>query len=173
MTPAFFVISLFHPVMVVPAMGAGTGNRARKALPYILAFFIALMIFSSYSNTFTSPPFLDDFHSFIYDKALYLDSVSVSSILSLSQSKFGLTRFLPVITLALNHSLGHGNLIYFHAVNLLIHLLAFFAVFWFIRQVLAAGKNRDAEGPIHEMAGLFPTVRRRHMGFEPLSRQAP
>ncbi len=121
--------------------------RAKKALPYILAFFIVLMIFSAYSNTFTSPPFLDDFQSFIYEKALYLDSVSVSSILSLSQSKFGWTRFLPVVTLALNHSLGHSKLIYFHAVNLLIHLLAFVAVFWFFRQVLAAGKNRGAEGP--------------------------
>jgi len=130
--------------------------RAKKALPYILAFFIVLMIFSAYSNTFTSPPFLDDFHSFINEKALYLDSVSVSSILSLSQSKFGLSRFLPVITLALNHSLGHSNLIYFHAVNLLIHLLAFFAVFWLVRQILAAEKNRGAEGPLHEIAGFLP-----------------
>ena len=129
-------------------MGAGQAHEPEKALPYILAFFIVLMIFSAYSNTFTSPPYLDDFHSFIYEKALYLDSVSVSGILSLSQTKFGWTRFLPMVTLALNHSLGHSNLIYFHAVNLLIHLLAFFAVFWLIRQVLAAGKNRDAEeGP--------------------------
>ena len=137
-------------------MGGWTGMRAKKALPYILAFFIVLMIFSAYSNTFTSPPFLDDFHSFIYEKALYLDSVSISSILSLSQSKFGLSRFLPVVTLALNHSLGHSNLIYFHAVNLLIHLLAFLAVFWLIRQVLAAGENGGAEEPIHKIAGFFP-----------------
>ena len=84
------------------------------------------------------------------------DSVSLSSLLSLSQTKFGWTRFLPIITLALNHSLGHSNLIYFHAVNLLIHLLAFFAVFWLVRQILAAGKDRDAEGPLYEMAGFFP-----------------
>ena len=125
-------------------MGAGTATRSKKALPYILAFFVVLMIFSAYLNTFTSPPYLDDFHSFIYEKALYLHSVSISSILSLFQTKFGWTRFLPVVTLALNHSFGHSNLIYFHAVNLLIHLLAFFAVFWLIRQVLAAAKNRDA-----------------------------
>jgi tetratricopeptide (TPR) repeat protein len=130
--------------------------RAKKTLPYIIAFFIVLMIFSSYSNTFTSPPFLDDFHSFIREKALYLDSISVSSLLSLSQTSFGWARLLPIITLALNHSLGHSNLIYFHAVNLLIHLLAFFAVFWLVRQVLAAGKNRGTEGLLHEMAGFFP-----------------
>ncbi len=114
------------------------------------------MIFSSYSNTFTSPPLLDDFPSFIYEKVLYLHSVSVSSILSLSQSKFGWARFLPIVSLALNHSLGHSSLIYFHAVNLLIHLLAFFAVFWLFRQVLAAGKNRGAEVPLYEISGFFP-----------------
>jgi Flp pilus assembly protein TadD len=136
-------------------MGA-TGNRARKALPYILAFLIVLMIISSYSNTFTSPPYLDDFHSFIQEKAFYLDSVSVSSLQSLSQTEFGWARFLPVVTLALNLSLGYGNLIYFHAVNLLIHLLAFFAVFWLVRQVLAAVKSGGAEAPLYELAGFFP-----------------
>ncbi len=137
-------------------MGAGTGTRARKALPYILAFFIVLMIFSSYSNTFTSPPYLDDFHSFVFEKALYLHSISASSILSLSQSKFGLTRFLPVITLALNNSLGHASLVYFHSVNLLIHLLAFFALFWFVRQILAAGKNRYPQEIPYETTAFFP-----------------
>ncbi|MFZ0932620.1 MAG: tetratricopeptide repeat protein [Syntrophobacteraceae bacterium] len=137
-------------------MGEVTVNRARKALPYILAFLIVLMIFSSYSNTFTSPPYLDDFHSFIQEKALYLHSVSASSLLALHKIEFGWVRFLPVVTLALNLSLGHGSVIYFHAVNLLIHLLAFFAVFWLVRQVLAAGKSGGAEAPLYEMAGLFP-----------------
>ena len=137
-------------------MGVGIGTRTRKALPYILAFFIVLMLFSSYLNTFTSPPYLDDFQSFIYEKALYLPSISLSSILSLCQSKFGLTRFLPVVTLALNHSLDHSNVIYFHAVNLLIHLLAFFAVFWLIRQLLAAGKDGNAERPLFETVNFLP-----------------
>ncbi len=150
-------------------MGAVTGKLTRKALPHILAFFIVLMIFSSYSNTFISPPFLDDFHSFIYEKSLYLNSVSVSNILALSQSKFGLTRFLPIVTLALNHSLGHSELTYFHAVNLAIHLLAFFAVFWLSRQILAAGKNRDTEGPIYEIAGFFPLCAAAIWALEPRS----
>jgi protein O-mannosyl-transferase len=137
-------------------MGAGTAIRARKALPHIVAFFAVLMIFSAYLNTFTSPPYLDDFQSFIYEKALYLPSISISSILSLFQSKFGWTRFLPVVTLALNHSFGHSSLIYFHAVNLLIHVLAFFGVFWLIRQVLAAEKNRNHGEIAYELAGFFP-----------------
>ncbi len=138
-------------------MRVGTSTRTKKAFPYILAFFIVLMILSSYSNTFTSPPYLDDFHSFVYEKALYLDSVSPSSILSLSETKFGLGRFLPMVTLALNHSLGHSNLIYFHAVNILIHLLTFFAVFWLGRQILAAAKKNRGTGEISpDIADVFP-----------------
>jgi protein O-mannosyl-transferase len=137
-------------------MGAGTATQVRKALPYILAFFAVLMIFSAYLNTFTSPPYLDDFQSFIYEKALYLPSVSISSILPLFQSKFGWARFLPIVTLALNHSLGHSNLIYFHALNLLIHVLEFFAVLWLIRLVLAAAKNRNHGEIAYEIAGFFP-----------------
>jgi tetratricopeptide (TPR) repeat protein len=137
-------------------MGPSTGTRARKALPYILGFFIVLMIFSVYLNTFTSPPYLDDFQSFIQEKALYLDSVSLSGLLSLHQTKFGWTRLLPMITFALNHTLWHSDIIYFHAVNLLIHLLAFFAVFWLIRQVLAAARNMDRGEIPYEIAGYFP-----------------
>src|SRR5208337_1522223 len=142
--------------MMVLTMEVRSGARAKKALLYILALFIILMIFSAYSNTFTSPPYLDDFHSFIHEKALYLDHISVSSLLSLSQTMFGWTRFLPVVSLALNHSLGHSNLIYFHTVNLLIHLLGFLAVFWLVRQVLDAGRERDTELPLHEIANFFP-----------------
>ena len=115
-----------------------------------------MMILSSYSNTFTSPPYLDDFHSFIQQKELYLNSISVSSLLSLNQTSFGWARFLPMVTFALNLSLGHSNIIYLHAVNLLIHLLAFLAVFWLVRQILATIKNRGAETPLYDMAGFFP-----------------
>ena len=128
----------------------------RKVLPYFLAFLIVLMISSSYSNTFTSPPYLDDFHSFIYEEALYLHSISFSSLLSLSHSEFGWARFLPTITFALNHSLGHSNAIYFHGVNILIHVLAFFAVFWLVMLVLAAGNNKGTGAPLNEIAGVFP-----------------
>jgi tetratricopeptide (TPR) repeat protein len=114
------------------------------------------MIVSAYSNTFTSPPYLDDFHSFIYEKALYLHDISVSGIQAVWQTKFGGTRFLPMVTFALNHYLWESSLFHFHAVNLLIHLLAFVAVLWLIRLILAAGKDKGNEGPLFELAGFFP-----------------
>lgn len=137
-------------------MRTGMPVKAKKGLLYFLALLVLLMVFSAYSNTFNSPPYLDDFHSFIYEKDLYPNSISVSSILGLAGSKFGLTRYLPVVTLALNNYFGHGSFVQFHAVNLIIHLLTFLAVFWFAGLVLRAAKKEDAERPLFEMAGFFP-----------------
>ncbi len=61
-----------------------------------------------------------------------------------------------MLTFALNLSCAGGNVIYFHAVNLLIHLLAFFAVFWLVGLVLAAGKSKEGEASLYGMAGFFP-----------------
>lgn len=122
----------------------------------ILLFFVILMIFSCYSNTFFSPPYLDDYHAFIQEKSLYLSNISVSSLLSLSETKFGWTRLIPMITFALNHTLGESRGVYFHAVNILVHLLVFFSVFWFVRLILIAEKRRNPEGLPFYMAGYFP-----------------
>ena len=133
------------------------GPRTRRSLPFILTLFIVLMIGSSYSNTFTSPPYLDDFHSFIRVKAFYLHSLSISALLSLSKAQFGWARFLPDVTFALNHYFGHSSLIYFHAVNILVHLLAFLAVLWFVGLILAAEKKtRPGVQAAYELAGFFP-----------------
>ena len=114
------------------------------------------MIFSVYSNTFASPPFLDDFHAFIYPKELHIHSLSISALLSLAHQ--GWTRFLPILSFALNNYLGHGKLVYFHAVNILIHLLAFFAVFWFVKEVLRAEQRMrpDGEEAPYAIEDFFP-----------------
>ena len=138
-------------------MRPGPGTRVRQSLPFILTLFIVLMIVSSYSGTLTSPPYLDDFHSFIDDNAFYPHSLSVSALLALSRAHFGLARLLPDVTFALNHYLGHSGLIYFHAVNILIHLLVFFAALWFVSLVLAAEQNaRPRAGLPYAPAGFFP-----------------
>ncbi len=124
--------------------GSGAPRRWIGALPAILGVFIALVIFSSYSNTFSSPPYLDDFHSFINVRAFYPHSISFSEITALSRTQFGWARFLPDLTFALNNYLGGSLLVYFHAVNILIHMLAFFAFLWFARLTLAAGEFQSA-----------------------------
>lgn len=129
-----------------------TVSRIRALL---LIWFIPVL-FAAYSNTFTSPPLLDDFHSFIYYKTLYLDQLSLSSILSLAQSKFGYTRFIPVVTLALNHKLGESNLVYFHLVNILIHIFAFLATYFLARQIISFEKKHHPDAVSDNLAGWLP-----------------
>ena len=131
-------------------------RSAIKALDWIIATAVAAMIFSVYSNTFASPPFLDDFHAFIFPKALYIHSLSISALISLANQ--GWTRFLPTLSFALNHFFGHDKLVYFHAVNILIHLLAFFAVFWFVKEVLRAEQRMrpDGEEAPYAIEDFFP-----------------
>ncbi len=106
-------------------------------VPFIIA------IFAAYSNSLTSPPFLDDFHSFIYEKSLYLKDFSISSILSLFKTKFGYSRSIPVITFALNHKLGESNLVYFHLVNIVVHIFAFLAVYFLTKQIISIERKRN------------------------------
>ncbi len=134
------------------APGSGAGKWLRWLLPGVFI----LIVFASYSNTFTSPPYLDDFHSFITEKSVYIDNLSLSSVLSLFHTKFGLTRSIPVITFALNHKLGNSNLIYFHLVNIVIHVLAFLSVYFLARQVINVEKNRHCEAFSDMLAGWLP-----------------
>ncbi|MGC9197063.1 MAG: hypothetical protein ACP5IL_16685, partial [Syntrophobacteraceae bacterium] len=138
-------------------VGFKAGNGMKKAVPWLLVFFIVLMIISAYSNTLSSPPYLDDAHSFIDVKAFYPHCLSLASLLAIARTPFGWGRFLPDVTFALNHYFGHSKLIYFHAVNILIHILAFLAVLWFVRESLAAEKNRyPLSERSYELAGIFP-----------------
>ncbi len=133
-----------------PQPGAGRFIRG------LLLFSFIVVLFFSYSNTFTSPPYLDDFHSFVFDRSIYINDISLSSILSLTKTQFGITRFLPMLTLALNHNLGESNLIYFHLVNLLIHVLSFLAAYFLINQIIAVEKKRNPDSFLANMAGWLP-----------------
>jgi tetratricopeptide (TPR) repeat protein len=141
----------------MPAIGSRTTRRVKKALPYLLFFSFVLMVVSAYSNTLLSPAFFDDFHSFVDVKEFYPQSISISSLLGIAGTQFGWTRFLPDVTFALNNSLGHSKLFYFHATNILIHILMFLAVLWLLREALAAEKKqRPLVHLPYELAGFFP-----------------
>ncbi len=101
----------------------------QRIAKYGLLLFPALMILSAYCNTFSSPPYLDDFHSFIYQQQVYIHDFSPSSLISVSGTDFGWKRWLPMVTFAMNHKLWGGQLIFFHLTNIAIHVLTFLSVF--------------------------------------------
>ncbi|HOI93361.1 MAG TPA: tetratricopeptide repeat protein [Syntrophobacter fumaroxidans] len=114
----------------------------RRVLEYGFLLVLALMIVSAYCNTFFSPPYLDDFHSFINTDHVYLKDFSPESLISLAKTPFGWTRWVPILTFALNHKLGGSKLVIFHATNLAIHLLVMLGVLLLALQVFRLSKDR-------------------------------
>lgn len=112
---------------------ASLTSRTSRCLLVALA---ALMVFLAYCNTLYSPPLLDDFHSFINDDKVYLDDISLNSLRSISGTKFGWERWIPMVSFAINHKFSHGELIHFHITNILIHIFVFISCCIMIRILL-------------------------------------
>lgn len=52
-------------------------------------------------------------------------------------------RFIPMLTFAIDHQLGGGSITQFHRTNIIIHLLATGAVFFFVLSLLQSKGGRD------------------------------
>ena len=105
----------------------------KKTCVYLICgLSLSLLIFCAYSNTFYSPLVLDDFHSFIEEPKVYVSLSNFESFQELSKTKFGISRFIPMLTFALDFKLGKGNIATFHLTNLVIHFLAASALFFFL-----------------------------------------
>jgi tetratricopeptide (TPR) repeat protein len=93
---------------------------------------LGLLIFCAYSNTFYSALVLDDFHSFVEEPRVHVSLSNYESLQELTKTKFGISRFIPMLTFALDFTLGKGNIAAFHLTNLVIHFLAASALFFFL-----------------------------------------
>lgn len=111
--------------------------------PTILLILLLVLICVSYSNSLLSPPILDDSHSFIENSQLHPENFSFASIKSIASTSFGIARFVPLLTFALNNTLTPGNLPCYHLTNILIHLLAVTALFFFLQGLLTRTPLKD------------------------------
>jgi len=111
-------------------------EKNRKFLFGAAFLLLLLLLFSAYSNSFYAPPELDDIHSFIDEPLVLRFDFSPQAVRALAGSKFGICRFLPMLTLAIDQWRGDGSLAAFHVTNFVIHLLCSLAVFWWLLSVL-------------------------------------
>lgn len=114
---------------------AAAALKVMHKLAIWLTALITLLLCSAYSNTFRSPPVLDDFHSFVFEENVHKD-LSTTSLKGLSRSVFGVQRWIPMVTFSLDFSLGNGEIFYFHLTNLLIHLTCTLAVLFLALNLL-------------------------------------
>ena len=114
---------------------------------------IALAAFAAYANTFRVPLLFDDLPSIVYNPTL----LHPWEALLRPPNGYGITvsgRPLLNFSLALNYALGGANVWSYHALNLLIHILAGLTLFGIVRRTLARLDGLTAVG-----RGLSPTRR--------------
>lgn len=123
----------------------------RRVFPLICITIPVILIYSSYSNTFHSPPILDDYHSFILPQSLSIKEWSISSLVLLSKTMFGWARWIPMISFSFDHRIGNGSIVPFHLTNTVIHALCLLAVILLVFNLLQVGEKmtlRPKESPI-------------------------
>lgn len=122
-----------------------------KATAPILLF---LVILACYSNTFTSPPVLDDFHTFVRNPDVHLDAITLEGIRQISKTNFGVKRFIPMVSFGWDYWWGGGQFYAFHVTNTFVHLLCALALFFLTRGLLNAA-CLEARRVREEYAFLF------------------
>lgn len=126
---------------------------AERLLPILLLF-----ICISYSNSIHSTAIvLDDTASFIEVANVYVDDFSAESLTKLSSTRFGRNRFIPMLTFAADNYLAKRmavsseqytserhrlRLKIAHLTNIIIHLLATLALFFFLKGLLQTEVGR-------------------------------
>lgn len=129
-----------HPkvssAMTPQSTSAISGAVSKIRTWHFLILIITLTILS-YSNTLNSPLVLDDRHSFIDTSAVYISELSLESVSKVLHSSFGVSRLIPELTFAINHMMAGGKATYYHATNIIIHLLCFAALCLFLKQLLS------------------------------------
>jgi tetratricopeptide (TPR) repeat protein len=114
--------------------------------PIILFILIAILTVAAYSSTLHSPTVLDDTSAFLSSSRLFLPEISFDSLAGLTKTRFGINRFIPVLSFALNHYTSEGRLLDYHLTNIAIHLLTLLFFYLFLGKLLAlhsSGSRQD------------------------------
>ncbi len=127
-------------------------SRIPQMLIPVALLVILLLLYCAYSNTFNSPPVLDDFHSFVEDPLLRVEGWSAETLHSLGQTKFGWGRWIPVTTFAFDIWFGKGDLLYFHLTNFIIHVLCCFASILLVHAIIKAAQEQQGQYTSSESA---------------------
>jgi protein O-mannosyl-transferase len=117
----------------------------QRSFPVLFLFVIGMLIITAYSNTLYSPPILDDFHSFVFEQNVHIKDLSISSLSSISQTKFGWERWIPMLTFAIDLRVGNGDIIYFHITNIIVHIISFLCAFFLVLQITSIKKDPHSD----------------------------
>jgi tetratricopeptide (TPR) repeat protein len=107
---------------------------------WLLAFLVFIFLLIAYSNSLFAPFTLDDTHSFVIEPKVLQFTFSPDGFAGLAKTKFGLARYLPMLSFALDLRWGGGSIIAFHITNIAIHLLAALALFFMFKSLFGLAR---------------------------------
>lgn len=111
---------------------------------WLYLILLSTVVALSYSNTLHSPFVLDDFHTFVENPAVHVPDFSLSSLKKLSTTVFGITRFVPILTFAVDYHIGGGSVVQFHLTNIAVHIFCLIAVFFFLKGMLTTKRGAES-----------------------------
>jgi hypothetical protein len=126
---------------------------------------LALSLFLIYSNTFNAAWHFDDKQNILTNSKLHLNDLSLESLTrtffanprSQNDTRDKLYRPLPMLTFGLNWYFGKNNVIGYHVVNLSIHILTAFFLYFTLLNILKTPvlrKKYQDENTVHFIALL-------------------
>jgi tetratricopeptide (TPR) repeat protein len=115
---------------------------------------LSCLLITAYSNTFTATPALDDFHSWLQNPSVKLDQINFQSLARLARTQFGVARFIPMLTFALDYWVGGARLVFFHVTNLLTHIICALIVFILAGQLFRIEEKRSESTLSAEAFGI-------------------
>ncbi|MEA2108596.1 MAG: hypothetical protein U9P07_04175, partial [Pseudomonadota bacterium] len=115
-------------------------NYQNKIIVLGAGLVICLLALSAYSNSLYVPFVLDDLHSFVKEPKVLGFTFDLAGLENLTSTKFGVRRYLPMLTFAFDLKWGGGSLAAFHVTNIAIHLLATFSLFFLLQSLFLFSK---------------------------------
>jgi tetratricopeptide (TPR) repeat protein len=111
-----------------------------------------VLIYASYSNITNVPPVLDDYQSFIGNNEIFLGFPSLDTLLRLSDTIFGWSRWLPMVTFGFDYWRSNGDISSFHLTNIAVHCLCMIAVVFLVYELLRVsevdGEKLESRRPV-------------------------
>ena len=115
--------------------------------PWLVPLLFTLIGAILYSNSLDVPFYYDDSHNIVTNESIHLEELTWTGLKDAAVSKYP-TRAVAFVTFALNYYFGGEQVVGYHIVNIIIHIVNACLVFWLLRLTLrlpAAGISaRDA-----------------------------
>jgi tetratricopeptide (TPR) repeat protein len=123
-------------------------SRRPDGFALITLVLIIILAGAAYYNSFTVPFVFDDGSNIVHNKGVHLSSLRLEDgdLVRLKSSIASQGRAISQISYALNYYFGKLDPWGYHLVNLIIHILCAWAVFWFTRLTLTLPSMRDRYG---------------------------